>query len=135
MESVQLFNFLSGFVQNTFINSVRDTVVDQFCQYQAIFAFVEHLEGIGWERQKVTNVRIAGEDGVDMPREFGSFIFVDSMGDVGGGTLDLNLSSKAALRNMAGRARSATGGGRCRSGSTRGLALRWSRANFGNKLS
>lgn len=82
----------------------------------------------------MTNVRIAGKDGIDMPREFGSFVFVDSMGDVGGGTLNLNLSSKATLRNMAGGARSATGGSRRRSGSARRLALCWGRADFGNEL-
>ena len=92
-----MLDFLAGLVQNTFINSVRDTVVDQLCQYQPVLAFVEHFEGVGWEWQKVTNVRIAGKNSIDMPCEFGPFIFVDGMGDVGGGTLNLNLSAQAAL--------------------------------------
>lgn len=82
VESIQLLDLLSGLVQNTFIDGVRHAVVDQLGEDQAVLALIEHLERVGGEGQEVSNVRIAGQDGIDVSREFGSLIFVDRVGDV-----------------------------------------------------
>lgn len=84
VESVQLLDLLTGLVEDTLIDGVWDAVVDQLGQDQAVLALVEHLEGIGGEGQEVADVGIAGQDGIDVPRELGSLILVDRVGDIGG---------------------------------------------------
>jgi hypothetical protein len=82
VESVQLLDLLAGLVQNTLINSIGNTVIDQLGEHQTILALVEHLECIGREGQEVANVGVTGQNSVDMSGEFGSLIFVDGVGDI-----------------------------------------------------
>jgi hypothetical protein len=46
VESIQFLDLFAWPVQYTFVNSVRDAVVDELRQDQPILAFVEHLERI-----------------------------------------------------------------------------------------
>lgn len=84
VESIQLFDLLPGLIENTFIDSIRHAVVDQLGEDQTVLALVEHLERVSGEGQEVSNVRIAGQNGIDMSREFGSLIFVNCVGDIRG---------------------------------------------------
>lgn len=79
VEGVQGLDLLAGAVEDTLIDRVRNAVVDQLGKYQAVFTLVEHLKGIGREGQHAANVRVAGEDSIDVPREFGSLVLVDSV--------------------------------------------------------
>jgi len=57
LESVQRFPWL-WFVENSRINCVRNGVVDEFTKDQSIFALIEKLHGISWDRITTSNIRI-----------------------------------------------------------------------------
>lgn len=82
MERIQLLDLLSRPVQHTLVNGVWNAVVDEFGQNQSVFTLVEHLEGVSRERKKVPDVRVTRKDCIDMSREFGPLIFIDSMCNV-----------------------------------------------------
>lgn len=112
VESVQLLDLLASLVQDTLINSIRYAVIDQLGQDQTVLALVEHLEGISREGQQVANIGIAGQDSIDVSREFGSLILVDGVGNVRRGALDVDATTtNAALGDMTGstRARASAG--------------------------
>lgn len=117
VEVVQRLDLLAGLVQDTLVDCVRHAVVDQFRQHETVLALVEHLEGIGGERQAVANIWVAGEDGIDVARELGSLVFVDGVRDVRRGALDLNPATSTAdagLRGVLGsRGRAAGSAGYC----------------------
>lgn len=48
----------------------------------------------------MANIWVSSKDSINVPCELGSFIFVDSMRDIRGRTLNLNSSTNAALGNM-----------------------------------
>jgi len=50
VESIKLLDLLALPIQHTLVNGVRYAVVDELGEYQAVFATVEHLEGVEWER-------------------------------------------------------------------------------------
>lgn len=82
VESIQFLDFLSSLVQNTLINGIRHAVIDQLCQNKTILALVEHFESIGREGQKLADVRVAGQNCIDVSGELGSLIFIDRMCDI-----------------------------------------------------
>lgn len=49
MESIEIFRLSAGDVEDTLIDGVRYTVVDELGENQTILALVEHLKGIGRE--------------------------------------------------------------------------------------
>lgn len=104
VKSIKLLDLFPGLVQDTLINSIGNAIVDQLRQYQSIFAFIEHFEGVCWERQKMANIWIASKDGINVPCELGSFIFVDCMCDIRRRTLDLNSTTNTTLGNVLRRA-------------------------------
>jgi len=123
LEGVKVLGLSSGKVEYTLIDGIGDTVVDELGKHQTVLALVEHLEGVGRKRKAGTNVGITGKDGVDVAGEFGAFILVNCVGDVGVRTLDMDLAAAAdaslgdmtacPLRNDAGRSRGSSGCGLC----------------------
>lgn len=83
VEGIQSFDFLPCAVENTLIDGVRDTVVDQLRENQPIFTLVKHLEGIGREWESASNIRIASENSVDVTGKLCPLVFVDGVGDIG----------------------------------------------------
>lgn len=79
MEGVECLDLLADSVQDTLIDCVGYTVVDELGQYETVLALVEHLKGIGGERQLVANVGISGKDGIDVTGEFFALILVDGV--------------------------------------------------------
>ena len=114
VEVVQRLDLLARLVQNTLIDCVWYAVVDQLGQHKTVLALVEHLESVGGEGQAVADVWVASENGIDMARELGSLVFVDGVGDVRGGALDLDPATAAANARL----RSMLRGRRCAAGST-----------------
>ena len=96
VEIVQLLDLLARLVQDTLVDCVGHAVVDELGQHETVLALVEHLEGIGGEGQAVADVRIASEHSIDVAGELGALIFVDGVGDVGGGALDLDPATTCA---------------------------------------
>lgn len=101
LEGIEVLGLLSWPVQNSLVNGVRDTVVDELGKHKTILALVEHLKCIGREGQAVADVGITSQNSVDMAGELGSLILVDGVGDIGIGALDLNLAAYATLGSMA----------------------------------
>ncbi len=66
-------------VEHTLVDGIRNAVVDELGKHQAVLALVEHLEGIGGERQASANIGIAGEHRVDVAGEFGTLVLVDGV--------------------------------------------------------
>lgn len=114
VEVVQLLDLPAGLVQDTLVDCVGHAVVDELGQHETVLALVEHLKGVGGEGQAVANVRVAGEDGIDVAGELGSLVFVDGVGDVGRGALDLDPATAGAadarLRGVLGGRGDAAGG-------------------------
>lgn len=79
VEGVECLDLLADSVQDTLIDCVGYTVVDELGQYETVLALVEHLKGIGGERQLVANVGISGKDGIDVTGEFFALILVDGV--------------------------------------------------------
>ena len=121
VKSIQNLDLFAGLIQDTLVDRIGDTVIDQLGQNQAIFALVEHFKGVGRKGKFMAYVRIAGKNGIDVPRELGSLILIDGMGGVGGGTLEVDcFATYASLRDMTG---------------TRGMSLnQWGRDNIGRRL-
>lgn len=91
LESVK---WLSGgrLVEDTHIDSVRNGVVNQFAKDETITALVEELHGACWYREAITDVAVSLEHSIDVIRKLRTFVFVESMADVGGGPLDGDLA-------------------------------------------
>lgn len=79
VEIVQRLELLADPIHNTLVNCIRYTVVDEFGQYETVFALVKHLERVNWEGKLVANVDVAGENRVDVSGELGSLILVDGV--------------------------------------------------------
>lgn len=120
MKRIKLLYPCAWSVQHSLINGIGHAVVDKLCQHQTILALVEHLKGVRWEGEHVSNIWVPGKHGVDVSGEFGSLIFVDGMRDVRRRALDVDLSADASLGGMsmtAGDMRRGFGGnGRCGTG-------------------
>lgn len=101
MEGIEALDLLSRPVQNSLVDGVGDTVVDELGEDETVLTLVEHLKGIGREGQAIANVGVASQDGVDMTGELGSLVLIDGVGNVGIGALDLNLAAYATLGGMA----------------------------------
>lgn len=103
LERVEGLGLLAGHVQYTLIDGIGNAVVDELGQNQTILALVEHLEGVGRERQAAADVAVARKNSVDVAREFGTFIFVDGVGDVSVRALneDLAAATDGGLRCVA----------------------------------
>lgn len=113
LKSIEVLGLLAGQVQDPFIDSIRDTIVDELRKDQAILAVVEHFEGIGGEGEACAKVLIAGKDRVNVAGEFGALILIDGVGDVGVGALDLNPAADTTLGSVAtGALRDDTAAGR-----------------------
>lgn len=97
LEGIQRLGLSSSNVENSLIDGVGNAVVDEFGQYQTVLALVKHLKGVGRERQAATDICIACQNGVDVAGKLGSFIFIDGMGDVCAGSLNLNSTTKTVL--------------------------------------
>jgi len=137
VEGIEGLDLAARHVQDTLVDGVGDAVVDELGEDQTILALVEHLKGIGREGEAAVNVGIACEDGIDVARELGPLIFVDGVGDVGAGALDLNLSADAALGDMAAAASGALrndAGARWRGSGREALLRRGSVAELGDEL-
>lgn len=100
LKRIESLGLAASYVEDSFVNGVRHTIVDQLGQDQAILALVEHLEGIGGEGKPAANISVTIQHRVDVASEFGSFILVDSVGDVCARPLNLNLAADAALGYM-----------------------------------
>jgi len=100
LEGVEIFCLLAGQVENSLVNGIRDAVIDQLGEYQAILTVIKHFECIGGEGEATAEIRIAGENGVDMAREFGALVLVDGMGDVSVGSLDLDSTAHASFGSV-----------------------------------
>lgn len=96
LECVEGLGLLAGHVENSLVDGVGDAVVDELRQDQAVFAVVEHLEGIGREGQATANIGIAGQDGIDVAGELGALILVDGVRDVRTGPLHEDLAAGAS---------------------------------------
>lgn len=143
-DNVVVFSHLKGIeilgpfprrIQDTFVDSVRDTVIDEFGQDEPVLALVKHLKGICREWKAATDIYIPSKDSIDMPSEFGAFVFVDGMCDVGIRTLHLNLSSKACPGGVPSSALR-YGPARCRRhrAGRQAFLCRRGVAEFGNEL-
>lgn len=100
LEGIQFLGLSPSNVEDSLVNGVGDAVVDEFGQYQTVLALVKHFEGVGREWQAATNIDIAIQNGVDVTGKFGSFIFIDGVGDVCAGTLNLNFAAMTALGDV-----------------------------------
>jgi len=103
MKRIQLSDILAGPIQNTLIDCIRYTVVDEFCKHQAVLAMIKHLKGVRGKRQQVTNVRIAGKNSINVPRELGPLIFIDRVRNIFRRPLNMYFPSNAALGDVARR--------------------------------
>ncbi len=101
LKRVKVLGLLSRHIQDTLINGVRNTVIDELGEDQSILTIVKHFEGIGGERQAAANVCIACQDCIDVSSELCTFVFVNRVRDICAGALHLNLAADAALRGMA----------------------------------
>ena len=79
VESIQRLDLLADPVQHTLIDGVRHAVVDELGQYEAVFARIEHLECVKWERKKMANIRVSGKHRVDVGGEGCPLVFVDGV--------------------------------------------------------
>jgi len=66
---------------------------------------IEHLKGVGVERQQVADVGVARENSIDVPCELGQLILVDGMLRAAGRATDSNpaascVSTNAGLRRV-----------------------------------
>jgi hypothetical protein len=111
VEIVQLLDLLARLVQDTLVDCVRHAVVDELGQHETILALVEHLEGVGGEGQAVADVRVASEHSIDVAGELGALVFVDGVGDVRGGALDLDPATSCAADAGLGGVLGGGGGG------------------------
>ena len=82
VECIQGLDLFSRLIQNTLINGIWDTVVDQLCQDQAIFAFIEHFERVGGKREGISYIWVASKNSIDVPGKFCPFILIDGMCDI-----------------------------------------------------
>lgn len=100
VKCVQRFDFLPRPVQYTLINRIRHAVIYELCQHQPVSAVVKHLEGVGRERQAVSDIRVSSQHGVDVSCKLCPLIFIDRVCNIGRRTLDLYLPPNTALRLM-----------------------------------
>jgi hypothetical protein len=111
VEIVQLLDLLARLVQDTLVDCVWHAVVDELGQHETILALVEHLEGVSGEGQTVADVRVASEHSIDVAGELGALVFVDGVGDVRGGALDLDPATSCAADAGLGGVLGGGGGG------------------------
>src|SRR5271163_309439 len=97
MESIESFYLLPWTVQNTLINGIWDTIIDQFGKHKTILAFIKHLECICWERKTRTQIRVSSKDGIDMSGELSPFILINGMCNIRRRTLNLNAPAHTRL--------------------------------------
>lgn len=83
LESIKGASLPTRNVKNSFIDGIRNTVVDELGKDQTILAFVEHLKCIGRERQPTSDLGVACQDSVDMTSKLCSLILVNGVGDIG----------------------------------------------------
>lgn len=105
VKCVQSLDFLPRPVQYTLINRIWHAVIYELRQHQAVFAVVEHLKGVGGERQPVSDVWISSQHRIDVSCEFRPLILIDCVCDIGRRTLDLYPSPNTALRLVSQRMR------------------------------
>lgn len=82
VEIVQSLDLLSWSVQNTLINGIWHTIVDQLGEHESVLAMVEHLEGVCWERQQVPDIWVSCQNGIDVSGKLGALILVDVVDNV-----------------------------------------------------
>lgn len=134
MKCVQTLDLLSWFIQDTFVDSVRNTIIYQFRQNKAILALVEHLESVCGKRKKITDIRVASKNSIYVSCELSSFVFVDGVGYVCRRTLYLDSSPDATFGDMA-RCASSASRDRCgRAWVTDRFAICWSGTQFRDEL-
>ena len=97
MKGVEWLYLLSHPIENPFINRVRHAVVNQFCQYQSILAFIKHLKGIGRKGKTMADIRVARQHCVDVSSKLRPLVFVDGMCNVCRGPLHLYSPGHTAL--------------------------------------
>jgi hypothetical protein len=131
LESIQLLGFLPGSVQNTLVNSIRHAVINELREYQAILTFIKHLKSIRWEGEKMSDIRIAGEDSIDVAGELGPLVLVYRVRHIRRGSLDVNLPTDATFGDVARRRAARDRSWRKRGGGLRGIALA---SYLGNEL-
>ena len=103
VKGVQSLDLLPGSVQYTLVNCIWHTIIDELCQHQPIFAVVEHFEGVGSERQAVSDIWIPSQHRIDVSCKFRPLILIDCVCDICRRTLDLYPSPNAALGLMSRR--------------------------------
>lgn len=122
VEGVQSLDLLADSVEDTFVDGVRYAVVDELGQDQTVLAVVEHLKGVGVERQQAANIGVAGKNSIDVPCELGQLILVDGM---------LRAASRATNSDPAASCVSANAGLRSVRGCA-GRAVAWLRSGTAN---
>lgn len=100
LEGIEVLRLSSRDIQDTLVDRIGNTIIDEFCKDQSVLAVIKHLEGVGWEWEPTAEICVAGEDGVDMASELSALVFIDGVRDVGAGTLHLNLATHAALGDV-----------------------------------
>jgi len=96
MEVVQCLDFLAGSIHNTLVNGIRYTVIDQLGQHETVLTMIEHLEGIGGEREQVSNIRVAGKNRIDVTSESCALVLIDRVRGVGRVPLHCNPTSASS---------------------------------------
>ena len=107
VEGVQCLDLLADSVEDTLVDGVRYAVVDELGQDQTVLAVVEHLEGVGVERQQVADIGVSRENSIDVPCELGQLILVDGMLRAAGRATNSDsaascVSTNAGLRSVRG---------------------------------
>lgn len=97
LESIEVLCLLSGHVHDSLVDGVGHAVVDELGKDETVLALVEHLESVSGEGQPRANVRVTGEDSIDVTSELGPLVLVDGVCDIGVGALNLDLAAHAAL--------------------------------------